>query len=103
MKTIFRYFILLAILGGCANTSTSTGTQAVEQGCVAASAAIKVLTVANDKGKLTAAQQHATLRAIGLVDPICSAPEVPTLDSVKQSAFLQAIHALETNAAEVKP
>lgn len=103
MKTLLRWFILLAILGGCACSSTQvgTGTQQLMEGCTAASAAIKVLTVANDKGKLSAAQQRATLQAIGLINPVCAGPEVPTLTNAGQSAFLAAVHDLEANAAEV--
>jgi hypothetical protein len=95
--------LLTACLTACQGNQVSTGTQQIEQGCTAASAAIKVLTVANDKGKLSAAQQRATLTAIGLIDPVCASPTPPTLDTVKQQAFLQAIAALESNAKGVKP
>jgi hypothetical protein len=97
MKTIGRYLVLLAILAGCANTSPSTGRQSIEEGCVSASAAIRVLTVANQTGKLSASQQQSISNAIAITDPICRGSAVPD----NSSAFRAAIHALEVAATGV--
>lgn len=110
MKTLIRWMVLFAILSGCASQSVSltdlgfsAGTDQIERGCVIASAAIKALTVANNAGNLSPAQQDRVLRAIGLIDPICKSPAPPTLDASGQSAFLAAVHALQTTQGELKP
>ena len=95
--------LALLTLTACQGNQVSTGTQTIEEGCVASSAAIKVLTAANHAGKLSVAQQDGVLRAIGLITPVCSGPAVPTLDSAGQAAFLAAVRAIESNAARVKP
>ncbi len=103
LRTIFRFTILLAILAGCGcGTVQTSATGQIETGCTAASAAIKVLTLANDQGKLNHATQTQVLRAIGLVNPICLSPTPPTMDTVKQAAFNDAVSALTTSAGSVK-
>jgi uncharacterized protein YceK len=101
MKILLAISLTLA-LAGCGSVSTSSGTQAIEQSCAAASAAIRVLTIANDQGKLNHATQTQVLRAIGLVNPICLSPTPPTLDTVKQAAFDDAVSALTASASGVK-
>jgi hypothetical protein len=96
------FAIVAAALVACGSVGTSTPQQQVASGCAASSAAIKALTIANDAGKLDAAQQSAILTAIGVIEPVCSAEVAPTLDTVKLAAFVQAIALLQAHAAKLE-
>jgi hypothetical protein len=103
MKTMFLALLvaLVVMLPGCAGLTTQT--QKIEAACTGSSTAIKVLTAANDAGKLSPAQQAEIKTAIDTISPICNADNPPTLDSVKQQAFEDAIALLEAKAKGVKP
>lgn len=101
----FRFIViagLFAALSACGSVGTSSPQQQVAAGCASSSAAIKALTIANDAGKLDAAQQTAILTAIGAVEPVCSAEVAPNLDAVKLAAFVQAITLLQNHAARLQ-
>lgn len=88
------------LLGACSHLGIQSDTQKIEAGCATASAAIKVLTIANASGKLTYEQQSAVLTAVGTVEPICSSAAIPTVDDVQMQAFNVAILALQAEAAK---
>jgi len=90
----------LALLQACAAVGIQTNAQRIATACAGASASIDLLTVANGMGKLSEAQQVAILNAIGVVAPICAADTPPTLDDVKQQAFVAAIAGLQLAAAQ---
>jgi hypothetical protein len=104
---LFLALALAMVLSACNGASTGPlndeQLRAVEIGCASASAALKTLAIANDAGKLTPATQTAVLSAAGRVAPICGAPEPPTLDSLQQQAFQQAVGVLVARAAESSP
>jgi hypothetical protein len=85
----------------CGSMPATTGdglAAQVETACATASAAVKALTVANNAGKLSPAQQTQILSAIGEVDPVCASPNPPTLDSLKMQAFLRGVSLLSAQA-----
>jgi hypothetical protein len=99
MKTLFLTTILA--LGGCATTTgplTSDQQQVLESSCAAASAALKVLTVVNEEGKLSEGAQADILAAAQAVQPVCGADEPPTLNDLQMTAFQQAVALLATKA-----
>lgn len=101
MKSIFAIALALSLTGFSACQSTPTQTQNIEVACASASTALKVLTVANDAGKLTQAQQTQVISAAGEITPICTADNPPTLDSVKLQAFTRAVTILQSQAAKL--
>jgi hypothetical protein len=98
MKTLM--FALLFLLAGCTTTGDLTASQlrTIETGCASASAALKVLTVANDAGKLSAETPRQVLSAAGTIAPICGADEPPTLTSLQMQAFTHAVALLGAHA-----
>lgn len=98
MKTYLS--ILSVFLIGCSGISTQK--QQIEVACASTAAATKVLTVANDSGKLTESQQDQVLKALSVTTPICAASAVPTLDDIKSVAFMRAVDMLRIRAAIVE-
>jgi hypothetical protein len=91
--------LMLVACSGCSGIGgTTTETQQIATACASASAALRVLTVANDAGKLDADAQKAVITAIGITNPICAADTPPTMDTVKLQAFTQAIALLQAQA-----
>lgn len=99
IKNIVLAASLALSLGAC---STLGGARNVEISCAAAAAALETLTEANDQGKLSPDAQAKVLDAAERVEPVCSADEKPTLDSVKAEAINQAVAALLELAAKYK-
>lgn len=91
---------LAAVIVGCRGAGLVTPAQQLAASCAASAAALKTLTIANDAGKLSAATQTSVLHAIGYINPVCTAPEPPTLDSIRAEAFRRAILLLEQEAVK---
>ena len=92
-----RPLILLAlVLSGCATNPTQT--QTIATGCASASAALRVLTVANDAGKLSLDQQAKILESAQYITPICTAEVAPTLDAQGLISFAAAVAQLQEAA-----
>jgi hypothetical protein len=94
--------VLLALTAGCATTGTlltDPQQRTVLTACASSSAAIKALAAANRAGQLSADTQSAVLTAIGIIDPICGADDVPTLDAIQMLAFTKAVAVLSAHAA----
>jgi hypothetical protein len=91
--------VLLAV-SGCAGMQTRT--QQIEIACESYATSLDALTVANEAGKLTPAQQSAIVNAAGHIAPVCESDTIPTLDSVKMAAFLEAVTYLQTRASAIK-
>lgn len=102
MKSLFLAFALTLIgsLAGCQAGGTLSNSQSnqIETACAASSAALKVLTVANDAKKLSAETQANVLKAAMTIQPVCGSPTPPTLDSLKLQAFMQAAALLGVQA-----
>lgn len=100
MLKLFYALALTLSLAACQTTNPTADqfTQEIETACASASTALKVLTVANDAGKLTPAQQTQILSAAGVITPVCGSPNPPTMDSLKMQAFLQAVTLLQGKA-----
>jgi len=79
---------LTASLMGC-QTSAPTVIQSTEYTCAAATAAIKTAVVFNDR--LTPAQRQTVSRSIAVINPVCSQPVLPTVDSTLQAAMSGAL------------
>lgn len=94
-------FLALLTLSACQSMGFDTPSQQIAAGCATASATLKTLTLANQAGELTYDQQSAVLNAVGYITPICSAPEPPTLDTLKLEAFTRAIAILQSEAAKL--
>ncbi len=104
---MLRFTLLCLItlaLAACQSVgqTKTTPEQQVAAGCATASASMRVLTLANDAGKLSADQQRSILSAAGYISPICAAEEPPTLDSLKLEAFTRAIVLLQAQAARLE-
>ena len=94
-------FALLAAFftmgAGCQSVGGfDTPQQQIMASCVAADGALQALTVARRAGKLSDAQAEAIETAGDKIAIICMADEPPTLDSVRQAAFEEAIRTLTT-------
>jgi len=92
----------LAAVAACAPLGIKTEAQKIAASCATASASIKVLTAANELGKLTPQAQAGVISAVGIIAPICGAEQAPTLDDVKREAFLAAIAALQLAATQAQ-
>lgn len=92
-------FLVLAMANACqsADQNTLTG---VEYGCASATAALKTAIVFNDK--LTPAQRAQITHASNIINPICSQPNVPTLDSTARAGFDVALKELTGVAGAVQ-
>lgn len=88
----------LVALSGCNSLSLESDTQKIEAGCASASAALKTLTAAQIAGKLDPAKAERISQAAHIIEPVCTAPEPPTMDSMKRAAFDQAIAELVKQA-----
>lgn len=106
MRSIFLGAILALAslcLPACAPLGIKTEAQKIAASCATASASIKVLTAANELGKLTPQAQAGVISAVGIIAPICGAEhQAPTLDDVKREAFLAAITALQLAATQAQ-
>lgn len=99
----FALFAIIALaLVACSPGLIKTDGQRIAAACATASASIKVITAANELGKLSPEQLGGVVTAIGVITPICGAEQAPTLDDIKREAFLQAIQALQERAAGVQ-
>lgn len=101
MKNLWIALITLTLSACSGCSGLTTHEQQLAAGCASSSAALKALTVANDAGKLTPAQQTQIISAAGYIEPVCSADTPPTLDSVKLEAFARAIALLQAQAVSV--
>mgnify|MGYP003385034856 CR=1 FL=1 len=95
MKTSMRLLLVLAMVVTVAGCKVGEGAEQVATACASASAAIKVLTVANQAGKLSVEQQRYVVQTIGVIDPVCSRKTQPSLSDVQREAFLQAVTYLQ--------
>jgi len=104
---MFKFMMLAALItltsafGACSSMGTQSDTQKVEAACVSATSAIQALTVANEQGKLSASAKASVSQAVSVVTPICTAPEPPTMDSLKMSAFDSAVAVLKLRLSEL--
>lgn len=75
-------------LSGAASPEVeATTTAAVQSTCASAKAALRVLTVANEQGKITPAKKSAISTAGHALLPVCGARAPPTVSSVEMAAF----------------
>lgn len=95
MKRLIGMFALL-VLTACAGMDNQV-TTSVEYGCASATAALKTAIVFNDK--LTPALRAQITHGTNIINPICSQPTVPTLDTTARAAFDVALKEL-TGAAD---
>lgn len=93
---------LVALAAACTPLGIKTEAQKIAASCATASASIKVLTAANELGKLPPQAQASVIAAVGIVAPVCAAEQAPTLDDVKREAFLAAITALQLAATQAQ-
>ena len=99
MKRILLFAALLSV-AACDRLGLNTQSQQIAASCAVSAAALKTLTQANDAGKLTPEQAANILHAVGYITPVCSAPEAPTLDTIRLRAFESAIQFLQSEAAK---
>jgi len=92
-----RLLLVALLVSSCSFLETNE--QKIAASCAGASASLKALTAANELGKLTPEQQTIVISAMGVIAPICTAENPPTLDDVRREAFLQAIAALQKATA----
>jgi hypothetical protein len=103
-------FMLIALLAvfctagftSCSSMGINTDLQKIEASCASASASIKVLSAAASAGQLSPAQMSGVIAGAETIEPVCSAKDPPTLDSVKYEAFRQAVAELGSLAAQSK-
>lgn len=88
------------LLSACASMGQMTQLQKVELGCASASTAIKVLAVANREDKLTPIQVAKIREAAEVLAPVCLADSPPTLTSIKEAAFDEAVRVIMKEAAK---
>ena len=98
LKCILFAVIALA-LAACDPSLIKTEGQRIAAACATASASIKVITAANDLGKVTPDQLAIVRETISVISPICAADEPPGMDDLKREAFYQAIAALQRRAS----
>lgn len=99
----------VALLPACATTEPivspgveQTTTVAVQSACASATAALKVLTVANVEGKVTPAQKAAISKAGHALLPVCGASAQPTVSSTAMGVFRGAVEYLTLQAGAVR-
>lgn len=85
-------FLLCAslALGGCATASNATQSsvsKTIAETCAAAGAAVQVLALAQQQGKLNTTTTNAVDSFIAVTEPICIAPTPPSLSSAEMTAF----------------
>lgn len=106
-STVLMFALLLACvfaISGCESSGDAAADQAqqtetIATTCASASAALKVLTVANDAGKLSEDVQYKVGVAALRIQPICGSPNPPTLDAVLLEAFKANAATLAAEAA----
>lgn len=100
-----KYLIagLALALAACGSVgTTTTAEQQIAGGCLTLATAVRTITLADQFGKVTEDQRAAVRTARGIADPICRAPQAPTVDALKLQAFLQAIAILQAHAADLE-
>jgi hypothetical protein len=108
MKKLLSLAILLSLVvatagfSGCSTTGgLTTDTQKIEASCASVSSALQVLAVASERGQLPADVAQQVVKATAVTNPVCTADEIPTLDSVKYRAFQQAVGVLQAKAGNL--
>lgn len=102
MKKINYLIAAATCIQACSIIGIHSDTQKIEMGCASASMAISALGAANLAGKLGADQQAAVLIAIAEISPICTSPDIPTMDDVRMQAFNSAVAALQAQLAKTQ-
>jgi hypothetical protein len=96
-RTRIIVLALAVALAACATAQQNT-LASVEYACASATAALKTVIVLNDK--LSAGTRASVTKAVAIVNPICSQPNIPTLDSTARTALDGALSQLTLAAAE---
>lgn len=86
--------VCLVTLAGCASLGLQTSQQKVAASCATASAAVKSLTVVQQTGLVSHADDQGIELALGVVNPICEAPTQPTYSNAELSAVNSAVQEL---------
>lgn len=99
----FRMTLLamLGLFGGCSilQSTPQSSTVAVETSCATIGASVQVLALARANGKLNDTVVKSTDSLIAITEPVCTAPEKPTLSSAETSVFINAAAELAKTAA----
>ena len=96
----FALALTFALVSGCASMGFTSDVQKVEVACASVSTALKVLTVANNNGKLSVEQQAQVTELKSQTDPICSVDPYPSISSLKGVALTKAAEKLTAIAAK---
>ena len=96
-----RHFSFVLVFVGLA-ACQSTPSQDVAYSCIGMTGTLRVLTLARAQGKLSDSTVSDVNKAIAIVDPYCSSPNPPTMDSVTLTAFDQARTLLLSKLDQVK-
>lgn len=106
-KMSFLFAAVLSVfLVACSSAGgalTTDQAKYVYSACAASSAAMKVVTVAINADKLDAEQRDAVAAAADRIAPICGSdtpPTPPTLTSLQEEAFSQAVAVIAIQAAK---
>lgn len=86
--------------GGASEELTAEQAQYVSLACASSSAAMKVVTVAINADKLSKEQRDIVGEAADRIAPICGSPTPPTLTSLQEEAFSQAVAVIAVQAAK---
>lgn len=96
---IYRFIPAVIAFGLLACAGIQTQPQKIDATCASTIAALRVVKLGVEQGKVSEAQQRDAVAAGEIIAPICSASERPTLDAIKRSAFEQAAARILTIAA----
>lgn len=88
--------VCLITVAGCASLGIQTSSQKIAVSCATASATVKSLTVVQQAGLVSHADDQGIEAALSVINPICEAPTQPTYSSVEVSAVNTALQELVT-------
>ena len=97
MKTIILA-IVLAALASC-GTLSKDALSGVEYSCASATAALRTVTLLNDK--LTPANRTNVSKAVAVINPVCGQESIPTLSSTSKAALDGALTLLTAASLQV--
>jgi hypothetical protein len=88
-RNVLIALALALSLTSCAGLKTRS--QQLEASCAVALSANNAIAAGVRYGQVSSAQQDAAIAANEYIEPVCSNPNAPTVDSVKKAAFDRAL------------